>query len=178
VPGKPALLELALVLALLSKFPNFQYAAVPTTEAVRTFHPFCPEESTVPEVNHLAVLIAAVASFALGGLWYSPALFGRVWQREAGVSDEQMKNANMLLIFGLALVLCWIASFVFALFLGPRPPLALGLGAGSSAGLCWVTASFGINYLFERKSLKLFLINGGYHTLQYTLIGLVLGLWH
>ena len=40
-----------------------------------------------------------------------------------------------------ALVLCFVASFVFAMFLGPRPPLALGLGAGFSAGLCWVSAS-------------------------------------
>ena len=44
------------------------------------------------------------------------------------------------------------------------------------AGL--VASSFGINYLFERRSLRLFLINGGYHTLQFTLYGLVLGLWH
>ena len=40
-----------------------------------------------------------------------------------------------------------------------------------------MAASFGINYLFERKSLKLFLINAGYHTLQFTLIGLILALW-
>jgi hypothetical protein len=44
-----------------------------------------------------------------------------------------------------------------------------------TAGLCWVAASFGINYLFERKNLALFAINGGYHTLQFTLIGLILG---
>ncbi|MCB1559673.1 MAG: DUF1761 domain-containing protein [Xanthomonadales bacterium] len=131
----------------------------------------------MPEFNIWAVLIAAVSGFVLGGLWYSPALFGKVWQRESGVTDEQMKNANMGLIFGLTFVLCLVASFVFAMFLGPRPPLALGLGAGFSAGLCWVSASFGINYLFERKSLKLFLVNAGYHTLQFTLIGLILALW-
>jgi len=128
----------------------------------------------MPEVNYLAVAIAAVASFLLGGLWYSNVLFGKVWQREAGVTDEQLKNGNMAKIFGLSLVLSLIAAWVFALFLGPRPPVALGLGAGFSAGLCWVAASFGMNYLFERRSLKLFLVNGGYHTLQFTVIGLVL----
>jgi hypothetical protein len=132
----------------------------------------------MPEVNYLAVLAAAVATFALGGLWYSPALFGKVWQREAGVTEEKLKSANMGLIFGLTFVLALIAAWVFALFLGPRPPMALGLGAGFSAGLCWVAASLGINYLFERKSLKLWLINGGYHTLQFTIIGLILALWH
>jgi len=131
----------------------------------------------MPEFNLWAVLVAALASFLLGGLWYSPLLFAKVWQREAGLTDAQLQNANMGMIFGLAFVLCLIASFVFALFLGPRPPLALGLGAGFAAGLCWVSASFGVNYLFERKSLKLFLINGGYHTLQFTLIGLILALW-
>ena len=132
----------------------------------------------MPEVNYLAVLAAAVATFVLGGLWYSPALFGKAWQREAGVSDEKMKSANMAMIFGLTFVLSLIAAWVFALFLGPRPPMALGLGAGFSAGLCWVAASFGISYLFERRSLKLWLINGGYHTLQFTIVGLILALWH
>jgi hypothetical protein len=119
----------------------------------------------MPEINILAVLAAAVATFVLGGLWYSPALFGKAWQREAGISDEQMRTANKARIFGFAFVLSLIAALVFALFLGPRPPMALGLGAG-------------INYLFERRSLKLFLINGGYHTLQFTIIGLLLALWH
>jgi hypothetical protein len=128
----------------------------------------------MPEVNYLAVVIAAIASFLLGGLWYSNVLFCKVWQREAGVTDEQLKNGNMAKIFGLSLVLALIAAWAFALFLGPRPPVALGLGAGFSAGLCWVAASFGMNYLFERRSFKLFLINGGYHTLQFTIIGLVL----
>ncbi|HBK56200.1 MAG TPA: DUF1761 domain-containing protein [Xanthomonadales bacterium] len=131
----------------------------------------------MPEFNIWAVLTAAIASFVLGGLWYSPILFGRAWQRETGLSDAQINSGNMALIFGLAFVLSLAAAFVFAMFLGPRPPLALGLGAGASAGLFWVSSSFGINYLFERKSLKLFLINGGYHTLQFTLIGLILALW-
>ncbi|HZX27389.1 MAG TPA: DUF1761 domain-containing protein [Telluria sp.] len=128
----------------------------------------------MPEINYVAVFAAAIASFALGGLWYSPVLFAKAWQREAGVTDEQLQNANMGKIFGLTFLLCLLASFVFALFLGPHPTLVLGVGAGFAAGLCWVAASFGINYLFERRSLKLFLINGGYHTLQFTLVGLVL----
>ncbi len=130
----------------------------------------------MPEFNLWGVLAAAGSGFVLGGIWYSPLMFGKVWQRESGVSDEQLENGNMALIFGLAFLLCVVAAFVFAMFLGPRPPLALGLGAGASAGLCWVGASFGINYLFERRSLKLFLINAGYHTLQFTLIGLILAL--
>jgi len=132
----------------------------------------------MPEFNVLAVLAAAVATFVLGVLWYSPALFGKAWQREAGVTDEQMRTSNKARVFGLAFILSLVAAFVFALFLGPRPPVSLGLGAGFSAGLCWVAASFGINYLFEQRSFKLWLINAGYHTLQFTIIGLILALWH
>ena len=130
----------------------------------------------MPEINWIAVLVAAVASFLLGGLWYSKALFGKAWQRETGLTDEVLAKGNMAKIFGLSFVLALLAAWNFANFLGPRPSLALGLASGASAGLLWVAGSFGINYLFERKSLKLFLINGGYHTLQFTIIGLVLAL--
>jgi hypothetical protein len=132
----------------------------------------------MPQVNFLAIIAAAIAAFVLGGLWYSPLVFGKAWQREVGLSDEQLKRGNMARIFGLSLVLSLVAAFVFAMFLGPRPPMQLGVGAGFSAGLCWVASSFGINYLFARRSLKLFLIDGGYHTLQFTAIGVILALWH
>jgi len=132
----------------------------------------------MPEINYLAVVAAAAITFLLGGLWYSPALFGKAWQREVGLSDEQLAHRSMARIFASALILSLIAAFVFALFLGPRPSMPLGIGAGFSAGLCWVASSFGINYLFARRSLRLFLIDGGYHTLQFTLIGIVLALWH
>jgi hypothetical protein len=130
----------------------------------------------MPEINWIAVLVATLASFALGALWYSPVLFGKAWQREAGLTDEQLARGNKARIFGLTLVLAFLAAWNFANFLGPRPSLALGLGAGASAGLLWVAGSMGINYLFERKSFKLFAINGGFHTLQFAIIGLVLSL--
>jgi hypothetical protein len=132
----------------------------------------------MPEVNIWAVLAAAVATFLIGGLWYSPVLFARVWQREAGLSEERLRNGNPGLIFGLAFVLAMLAAFVFAMFLGPKPQLAFAVGAGFSAGLAWVAASLGIIYLFERRSLRLFLINGGYVTLAFTAIGAILGAWH
>jgi hypothetical protein len=128
----------------------------------------------MPEVNWIAILVAATACFLLGGLWYSPVLFGKAWQRETGLTDERLKQGNMALIFGGSFVLAFLAAWNFANFLGPRPSLVFGTAVGFSAGLLWVTGSFGINYLFERKSFKLFAINGGYHTLQFTIIGAVL----
>ncbi|MEJ0087586.1 MAG: DUF1761 domain-containing protein [Pseudomonadota bacterium] len=130
----------------------------------------------MPEINYLAVVAAAVACFLLGGLWYSPVLFGKAWQREAGLSDEQVRSGSAAVRLGATLVLALLAAWNFANFLGPRPNVIFGTAVGFSAGLLWVAGSFGINYLFERRSFKLFLINGGYHTLQFTIIGLVLAL--
>lgn len=130
----------------------------------------------MPEVNIIAVLAAAVGSLVIGGAWYSPLLFAKAWQREAGLSDEQLAGANMPLVFGLTLVLSALAAYVFGMFIGPEMPLAGTVGAGFAAGLFWVGASYGINYLFERRSLKLWLINAGYHTLQFTMFGLAFGL--
>jgi hypothetical protein len=127
----------------------------------------------MPNISILAVIVAAVSAFVLGGLWYSPLLFAKAWQKAAGLSDAELKSGKPAVIFGLSFLLSLIAAFVFGMFLGPHPAMSLALGAGFSAGLCWVAASFGINYLFEHKSLKLFLINGCYHTCQFTLYGLV-----
>ena len=129
-------------------------------------------------INWLAAVVAAVSAFVIGGLWYSPALFGNAWMRAAGLSAADLAKGKPAVTFGISFVLALIASLVFALFLGPAPALGLALGAGASAGSCWVAASFGINYAFERKPLALFLINGGYHTVQFTVYGLIMGLWH
>jgi hypothetical protein len=128
-------------------------------------------------VNWLAVVAAALSSFVLGGIWYA-ALFSKAHTAAAGLTEEQVKSGNKAVIFGGSFALALIASATFAIFLGDAATPTTGALYGLCAGLTWVTASFGINYLFERRSLTLFLINGGYHTLQFTLIGLILGAWH
>jgi hypothetical protein len=132
----------------------------------------------MPSVNLIAVLLCAVSSLLLGGIWYSPLLFAKAWQRGAGLSDEQAKSGNMALIFGLTFVLSLIAAYVFAMFLGRQMGLHAAALAGFSAGLCWVGAAYGITYLFERRPFGLWAINAGYHTLQFTLFGLILGAMH
>lgn len=130
------------------------------------------------QLNYGAVVAAAALAFVIGGAWYSPALFGKAWQRETRLSDADLAGGSMGRIFGVSFLLSLVAAFVFALFLGPKPALGLALPAGVAAGVAWVATSFGINYLFERKSLALFWINAGYHVVQYTAMGAVLGLWH
>jgi hypothetical protein len=130
------------------------------------------------QLNYWAILAAAVAAFMVGGTWYSPALFGKAWQRETGLSDAQLAGRNAGLVFGVSFVLSLVAAFVFAMFLGPKPAFLFAFMAGLSAGIAWVATSFGINYLFESKSLRLFGINAGYHVAQYATMGAILGLWH
>jgi len=127
----------------------------------------------MPEVNYLAVLLAALSAFLLGGIWYS-AIFGKQWMALTGQSEETLKSGNPAIIFGGAFVLNLIAAYVLAMFLGPMPIEYAAL-AGLSVGLCWVTASLGVNYLFERRPLGLWLINGGYFTVQFTIMGAIIG---
>lgn len=128
--------------------------------------------------NVWSVLAAAGSSILLGALWYSPLLFENTWRRESGVTPERAKAAHPVRTIATAFALAVAGAAVFAMFLGPRPAPGFAAAAGFAAGLAWVAGSFGINYTFEQRSLKLLLINGGYHTLQYTLIGVILGLWH
>jgi predicted membrane protein len=133
------------------------------------------EAAFVPSL--VRVLVAAAATFMLGGLWYGP-LFGKAWQRRVGLTHEQLKSANMARTFGVSFVLSFVAAWVFAMFLGSEPDPAFAVGVGALAGLCWVGASFGINDLFEQRSFGLWAINAGYHTVAFTLYGVVFGLWH
>ncbi len=127
-------------------------------------------------INWYAVLAAAVSAFVLGGLWYGP-LFKQVWCREAGI-DAAVAPKHPARVFGIAFVCSLIAAAIFAWLVGPEPSLATALQTGLVAGFGWVAMSFGINYAFAQRSLKLWAIDGGYHTLQFALYGLILGLWH
>ena len=128
------------------------------------------------EVNWIGVIAAAISAFVLGGVWYGP-LFGRKWMELVGLSEDQAKSASMAKIFGGALILSFLAAFVFAMFLGPDIAPQQGAIYGFSAGLFWVGGTFGINYLFAQRPLGLWLIDAGYATLQFTLYGLLIGLF-
>ena len=129
------------------------------------------------DINWLAVLVAAVSAFLLGGIWYGP-LFKHAWCREAGIDPEAKRKNHPATVFGTAFAAALVAAAAFAIILRPDPPLFIALHAGFLTGLAYVAMSFGINYAFAGRSLKLWLIDGGYHTLQFALYGLVLGLWH
>jgi hypothetical protein len=130
----------------------------------------------MPAVSLTATLLATVLGFGLGALWYGP-LFGARWMAELGMSaDELRKDFNPAKTYGATFVLGLVAAYVFGLFVGPAPGRAFAVVTGAGAGLCWVATALATNYLFERRSLVLIGINGGYHAVRFALIGLAFGL--
>ena len=127
-------------------------------------------------INLWAVLAAAFSSFVLGGLWYSPMLFLKPWNKAMGRSEED--NGHPARVFGLGFVYALVAAVVFAMLLGPSPVLSEAWKAGLLVGFGFVAMSFGINYQFANRPIIAWLIDGGYHTGQFVLYGVILGLWH
>lgn len=129
------------------------------------------------QINYLAVIVAAVSAFVIGGIWYSPILFAKSWMMENGFTEESLKKGNQAMIFGGSFILELIIAFNLAAFLQGPADLAWGITAGALAGVGWVAFSIGVTYLFERKSMKLFLINAGYHAVTFMIMGGILGIW-
>jgi hypothetical protein len=132
-------------------------------------------QNAFQNLNWLAIIMAAVSAFILGGLWYSPLLFAKRWMKETGITEESTKNNNMLKTFSLAFILALIASFFLALFIGAKAGVLFGAMAGFMAGLGWVFTFMGISYLFESRTLAHFLINAVYSIISLTIMGLIIG---
>lgn len=132
----------------------------------------------MPHINWLAVLAAALSTFVLGGLWYSPALFGKAWMSVNRFNSEDLAKSNMAKIFGLAFAFALLMAANLAAFLAePKTTATWGATAGFLAGFGWVTLGIATISLFERRSLKYILINGGYMTVAFVVMGLILGAW-
>lgn len=130
----------------------------------------------MPAVNLLAVVVAALSGFLVGSIWYSPLLFAKPWMAANGFTKEDaMRGFNPVKTYGITFACALIASYAFAAVFGPDLYWKRGALYGFTAGLCWIGMALATNYLFERRSLKLWAINAGYHTVQFTLIGTVIG---
>ncbi|MDX2302710.1 MAG: DUF1761 domain-containing protein [Microscillaceae bacterium] len=135
----------------------------------------------ISNINFLAVFVAALASFFLGALWYSPVLFSKAWQKENGFTDEYLQQGNMAMIFGSAFLLMVLMAFGMAMLIQGHTEqevsLMSGVKHGFYMGLFFVGTSMGINMLFQRRTLKLWLIDAGYQILFLCIMGAILGAW-
>lgn len=127
-------------------------------------------------INWLAVLVSAVSTFLLGGLWYGP-LLGRAWMSASGITEEQARQGNMTRVFGVSFALQLLAAVVLAMFIGGESTATFGLFAGACVGVAWVATGLGVIYLFEQRPLGHWAVNAGYHVVSYTIMGLILGAW-
>ncbi|MDQ3005817.1 MAG: DUF1761 domain-containing protein [Chloroflexota bacterium] len=129
-------------------------------------------------INHIAVFVCAILNLALGALWYSPALFYKAWLGETKLTEEQLARSNPARTYGLAFFFALIISYNLAFFLSDvQTGAAWGATAGFLAGFGFSTLIFAIIALFEQRSWKYIFINGGFITVYFTLIGLILGIW-
>lgn len=131
-----------------------------------------------PNINYLAVLVAALAMFVIGAAWYTPLLFAKAWMKELGLKKEDFAKQNMLKTFGGSFLLMLVMSFNLAAFFGPEVDWKAGMIYGALTGIGWVAAAIGINYIYERRSFKIWLINAGYMAVSFTVMGAILGAWH
>lgn len=127
--------------------------------------------------NLLAIFVAAASGFLIGGIWYGP-LFGKAWTREHGFGEDDLKNADMLKIYGLVFAFALLS----AVFLGhllahfgamsTRSTMMISVGVA----LGFIIPAIGTNYLFSRASGRLFAIDAGYWLAFYGAMGAVFAL--
>ena len=130
--------------------------------------------AALQNLNWLAVSLAALSTFVIGGLWYS--VFEKSWIASNAFTQDDLKKRNMVLIFGLSFLLSFLMAFNLAMFIG-KEGTTFGLMAGFMAGFGWVAFAIGIISLFEKRPLKYVLINGGYMVVAFTVMGAILGGW-
>ncbi|RUO63748.1 DUF1761 domain-containing protein [Pseudidiomarina insulisalsae] len=129
-------------------------------------------------INYAAVAVASLMNLVLGGLWYSPLLFAKVWERSAGMTEGQLKRFNPAKVLTLTLVLSWVICLNLAFFLAaPGTDWQWGMTAGFLAGFGWAAMIFIVISLFEQRSLAYMLVHAGYITVYFTLAGLIIGAW-
>jgi hypothetical protein len=125
------------------------------------------------EVNWTAVVVAAVASMAVGALWYSPVLFANAWMKEIGKKKEDISGAGPA--YALTTVFALVTSYVFWHFLKLVGVVDM-MGALTVAFWAWVgfvAPAFGAEYLFAGKTKVLYGITVGHHLVSLLAIAAV-----
>jgi hypothetical protein len=134
----------------------------------------------ISSINWLAILVAGLSAFVIGGIWYSPGLFGNAWMKESGLTEDQIRSGNKGKIFGFTALFSLLMAANLGMFLVDSAEMKTTLSWGATAGFLagiWTFCAIAIHSLFELKSWRYILINGGYSIVSLTLMGAIIGLW-
>ncbi len=131
-------------------------------------------------MNLLAVLVASIASFLLGFLWYGP-LFGKQWMKLMKFNKKDMKSMKMSpktsMTIGF-LSTCLIA-YILSMFVDLMGSDTI-LGGAVTGFWIWLgfiaTTTLG-SVLWENKSLNLYVLNNFYNLINFALMGIILAIW-
>jgi hypothetical protein len=133
------------------------------------------------QVNYLAVHFSGVVMFALGGLWYSPALYAKKWTALMGTTEANIPTASKksmrvqyLIVFICGLITSWAIAVADNHVQNLSVPCGVIIGA-----FCWVFAaatSFG-TALFSMRPLQVWLINSSYNLVSFVIAGAILAVW-
>lgn len=136
---------------------------------------------TLGDLNYIAIAVSAVAAQAIGAAWYSPLLFGKAWMTEVGLSAEQLSGRGRQARIGylVAVLGSLIAAWVLAMLVQASGATNIvdGIVLALMVGVGFVASAMAVNYVFESKSLRIFLINAGYPVLSVLIMGVILTLW-
>ncbi len=132
------------------------------------------------EINYFAVLVATLAAYAVGALWYT-VLFQKPWIKLMGLTPEKMQS--MPLTGPQAMALGFVATLVTVYVLAHFVVMlnVTDLSGAFQLGF-WIWLGFIATvqihtFLYEGKSIKLFLINAGHTLVATVLAASILALW-
>lgn len=134
----------------------------------------------VGDLNYWAILVATlVGGMALGIVWYSPRVFGGLWQKLTGLKDSDINRKDANKGYAVALLLNLISAWAIAVLerVTNVDTWVEGLNFGLFVGLLIVSTGWLVNYMFEKRPIRLWKINAGYATVNLTIVAVILAIW-
>lgn len=130
------------------------------------------------DINYLAVLFAALLSMSIGGVWYSPTVFGKQWMKLVDKKEKDLKKgANVA--YATATLGFLLVAYVMAHFVNyaGSTTIATGLETGLWLWLGFVATTFAINTAFSDRPRQLWVIDAGYYFVCFLVSGALLAIW-
>ena len=133
------------------------------------------------DINWLAVLVAGIAYWALGALWYSKVLFANKWLAYTKINpNDPDAKKGMGIMFGGSLVLMVLTATGLSILVHRMDITACwmsGLKLGAITGLLFGSTAISVSYLYEKRPWGLYLINCGYTLVGNIIAAIIVCCW-